>query len=243
MNMSNTVEGKGLRLGPYQVGARYPDVPEDEGRLHEAHHVETGEPALVLLPGTGDTWRTFSRWHTEVSHFTGPDALVLHPRPLAGAARPTFHELALGYIRIGAALALLDEREDVRAHFERGTRPARSRAKRWGLAGAGLALAAGLALLLCPRASAPPDTSQSPDIIFTDGLDLSFPAIAYPMPETPFPQQRRPPCLEGLEVEVRGGCWIPHARAAPCPSGAAEYQSKCYVPVRKPAPQPRSVEP
>jgi len=86
---------------------------------------------------------------------------------------------------------------------------------------------------------------DSPDNtpLFTDGQDLSTPAIAYPMPETPFKEQRKPPCAEGLEVEVRGGCWIRHERAAPCHPRSAEYQGRCYVPVKKPDPQPRSVQP
>lgn len=243
--MSDAEDGKGLRLGPYQVGARYPGLPDDEGRLHEAHHVETGEPALVLMPGTDDPWRTFSRWHTEVSNFTVPDALVIHPRRLAGMSRPSFHELALGYIRIGAALALLDEREDIRAHFARGPRRPRAPVRPWVLVGAGLALAAGLVLLLWPHPSRPPESrgflSDTP--IFMDGQEIAAPVIAYPLPETPFKEQRRPPCLEGTEVEIKGGCWMPHARTAPCPPGTAEHQGKCYVAVRKPDPKPTSVEP
>jgi hypothetical protein len=155
--------------------------------------------------------------------------------------------MTLGFIRLAGALAQLDGREDVRAHFARAPRPTSSRrkAKRWGLAGAGLALAAGLALLLWPRDTTHQETGNTSveAIFFSEGQDLSLPAIAYPMPETPFKEQRRPPCMPEAEVEIRGGCWTPHARTAPCPRSTAEYQGKCYVPVKKPDPQPRSVQP
>jgi hypothetical protein len=245
--MSDTSEWKGRRLGPYQVGDRYLEIPEDEGRLYEAHHVETGEPALVVMPGTGDDWRTSTPWSTQTTNFTEPDALIVHPKRSAGAKLPTFHEMALGFIRIAGTLAQLDVREDVRAHFTNKPRsfPSRHGAKRWGLAGAGVALAAVLALLLWPRATEHPETrnATAESILLTDGQDPSLPAIAYPMPETPFKEQRKPPCMPEAEVEIRGGCWSPHKRDAPCPRSTAEYQGKCYMPVKKPDPQPSSVQP
>jgi hypothetical protein len=245
--MSDASEWKGRRLGPYQIGERYPEIPEDEGRLYEAHHVETGEPALVVMPGTGDNWHTSTPWSTQTTRFTEPDALVVHPKRSNGAKLPTFHEMTLGFIRLAGALSQLDGREDIRAHFTRALRliSSRHKAKRWGLAGAGLALAAGLALLLWPRPTEQPKTGDTPaeSIFFSEGQDLSLPAIAYPMPETPFKEQRRPPCMPEAEVEIRGGCWTPHKRDAPCPRSTAEYQGKCYVPVKKPDPQPRSVQP
>ena len=245
--MSDTPEWKGRRLGSYLIGERYPDMPEDEGRLYEAHHVDTGEPALVMMPGTGDDWRTRSPWSAETTNHSEPNALVLHPKRVAGAKLPSFHEMTLGFIRLAGTLARIDEREDVRAHFERGPRLVRSRhrVRRWGLAGVGLALAAGLALLLWPLTSSQPQTrgpfQDAP--IFTNGQDVSAHVIAYPMPETPFKEQRKPPCMPETEVEVRGGCWIRHERPAPCPPGTAEYQGRCYVAVKKPDPQPRSVQP
>ncbi|WP_395855196.1 hypothetical protein [Cystobacter fuscus] len=245
--MSDTSEWKGRRLGPYQVGERYPGIPEDEGRLYEAHHVETGEPALVMMPGTGDDWRTSTSWSTQTTNFTEPDALVVHPKRSAGAKLPTFHEMTLGFIRLAGILAQLDGRKDVRDHFSRepGAASSRHKMQRWGLAGAGLTLAAGLALLLWPRPIEQPKTGDTPTeaIFFSDGQDISIPAIAYPMPETPFKEQRKPPCMPEAEVEIRGGCWTPHKRDAPCPRSTAEYQGRCYVPVKKPDPQPRSVQP
>ncbi|ATB36754.1 hypothetical protein CYFUS_002169 [Cystobacter fuscus] len=246
--MSDTSDWKGRRLGPYQVGDRYPEIPEDEGRLYEAHHVETGEPALVMMPGTGDDWRTSAPWSAQTTSFTGPDALVVHPKRSAGAKLPTFHEMTLGFIRLAGILAQLDGREDVRAHFAREPRSTSSRrkAQRWGLAGAGLALAVGLALLLWPRGTPHLRTGNTSveSIFFSDDQDtLAFPAIAYPMPETAFKEQRKPPCIPEAQVEIRGGCWNELAKTAPCPRSTAEYQGRCYVPVKKPDPQPSSVQP
>jgi hypothetical protein len=243
--MSDTPEWTGRRLGAYQLGERFPDIPEDEGRLYAAHHVDTGEPALVLMPGSGDDWRTSVPWCAETTRLTDPDALVLHPKRADGAKPPRFHGLTLGFIRLAGSLAQLDERADVRAHFMRGPRPLRSRhrAMRWGLAG--VALAVGLALLLWPRTSTPPEMRASPDDTptFMNGQKLSSPTIAYPMPEKPFKQQRKPPCMPETEVEIRGGCWMRHHRDAPCPPGTAEYQGGCYVAVKKPDPEPTSIQP
>lgn len=243
--MSDTMEWKGRRLGAYVVGERFADIPEDEGRLYAAHHVETGEPALVLMPGPGGEWPLSTPWSAETTVFREPEALVFHPRSEEGSPRPRFHALTLGTIHLAGALARLEDREDVRAHFMSKARPVHGqhRAARWGLAG--VALAAGLALLLWPRPSTPPKrdsaTDDTPILVSRPGI--SWPAIAYPMPEKPLKEQARPPCVPETEVELRGGCWMPHRSDAPCPKGTAEYQGRCYVAVKKSDPEPSSVQP
>lgn len=243
--MSDTPEWKERRLGSYLLGNRFPDLPEDQGRLYSAHHVDTGEPALVVMPGSSDDWSSSTSWCAQAMRFTDPDALVLHPKRTVGARPPRFHELTLGFIHLAGALAQLDEREDVRTHFLCAPRPIRSRhrATCWGVTS--VALAVGFVLLLWPRTPTPPqmrDTSEdSPVLVSRPGL--SSPAIAYPMPEKPLKDQAKPPCMPETEVELRGGCWMPHRRDAPCPPGTAEYQGKCYVAVKKPDPEPRSIQP
>ncbi|HEX8537822.1 MAG TPA: protein kinase, partial [Cystobacter sp.] len=69
------------------------------------------------------------------------------------------------------------------------------------------------------------------------------PGIGYPLPSTPFKGQQKPPCLEGTTVEINGGCWVTLEQRAPCPRSTAEYQGKCYMPVRNPPPEPRSLQP
>jgi len=249
--MSDNSDWKGRRIGPYEVGERYLDVPEDEGRLYEARHTETGEPALVVMPGTGEAWRTHTPWSTQTTSFTDPECLVFHPEQATQTKTPTIHELTLGHMRVAGALASLDDRPDAQAHFTREARPsARHQWMRWGAACAGAAVAVGFALMLWPRA--PEQTSREVDewvqaahkepMHFTGRQD-ALPIIGYAMPEKPFKEQATPPCIPVTEVEIRGGCWTPHRLDAPCPPGAAEYQGRCYIPVKKKDPEPRSVEP
>lgn len=243
--MSDNSEWKGGRVGPYELGRRFKDIPEDEGYLYEARHVETGEPALALMPASGDDWRLRVPWEVLTTNFIYPGVLIVHPKRREKNAAPPFHELALGYMRIAGTLASLDEREDVRAHCSHETRTPRVQrhAVRWGRVGAGMALAAALALLLWPRSPEHLET-RTPPIDFprlSDGEDLIPGVIAYPMPDKPFNEQAKPPCKPELEVEIRGGCWLPHVKTAPCPPGSAEYQGKCYVAVKKSERPPSSV--
>ena len=244
--MSDKAEWKGGRIGPYEIGKRYPGITEDEGRLYEARHVGTGEPALAVMPGTEEEWRTSQPWDVRTTHSTRPEALLIHPRRRPGQRAPGLHELALGYIRAAAALSLLDARDDAQDLFSRGSTPPRSRspALRWGLACASVALSLVLVFLLWPRE---PESGSLTVVlepfVFAKALDPALNTIAYPMPEVPFKGQSKPPCTEGRDVEVRGGCWIRLETKAPCPKGSAELDGRCYVPVQKPDPIPTSVKP
>ncbi|WP_269770184.1 hypothetical protein [Cystobacter fuscus] len=44
-------------------------------------------------------------------------------------------------------------------------------------------------------------------------------------------------------MEIRSACWYQGKQDAPCPKGTAEYEGKCYMPVRANQPEPRSLEP
>ena len=252
--MSDEREWKGQRIGPYQLGARYPDVPEDECRLHEAHHLETGEPALAVIPASGEDWRLPTPWSLRTTNFPDPGVLVVDVESSSHSPGPTPHELTLGAIRVSDALASLDARGDDQVRFARKS-SVRARHGRacWGFAGVGLVLVAGLALMLqrgsseLSQARLPHDEEIPwlPDepTSFINGKSGDFPAIAYPMPQKLFKGQRRAPCLEGTEVEIRGGCWVQHTKNAPCPRGTAEYEGKCYVPVKVEDPEPNAIQP
>ncbi|MET0403226.1 MAG: hypothetical protein ABW123_12520 [Cystobacter sp.] len=74
--------------------------------------------------------------------------------------------------------------------------------------------------------------------------DLALGPLAYPMPKKPWTKQAVAPCqTDNGEVEINKGCWIELAKKPPCFSNNAEYQGKCYMPVRKPEPVPQSVHP
>ncbi|WP_395856775.1 hypothetical protein [Cystobacter fuscus] len=253
--MSDTREWKGQRIGPYRIGERYREVPEDECQLHEAHHVETGAPALAMIPPGGEDWRLPTPWSLRTTNFPDAGVLIVDAEPGADAPVPTTHELALGAIRTAGALASLDASGETPARFARKSPPARARHQGLcqALAGVGLVFAAGVVLMLWPDTPGPTPAHLAHDgglpflpeepIAFGNARPSSIPiAIGYPMPEKPFKQQATPPCIPVTEVEIRGGCWIPHAQSAPCPRSTAEYQGKCYIPSRKEEPQPRSVE-
>ncbi|WNG21267.1 hypothetical protein [Cystobacter fuscus] len=241
--MGRTPGKKGDRIGPYRLGRRYRGTDPGEGAIHEAHHVETGAPALVVLPGENEDGRPRSAWSVRAEGSIHPPYQAVHVEQTP-QGRASLHDLTLLLIRLAGATAHIENRKDARAHFTRVRFYVRLRRQvlRWGLAGAA---AAGVALALRPHAPEPMETRAAIDepIAFTNRPGTTPPFIGYPMPEAPFKEQARPPCIPDAEVEIRGGCWTPHARTAPCPRSTAEYQGKCYVPVKKPEPTPNSLQP
>jgi serine/threonine protein kinase len=53
--------------------------------------------------------------------------------------------------------------------------------------------------------------------------------LALPMPKSPFPNQRKPPCDTSAEVSVLGACWAVLAKKPPCGGSGYEYDGKCVV--------------
>ncbi|EPX61158.1 hypothetical protein D187_000941 [Cystobacter fuscus DSM 2262] len=242
--MSGTPGKKGDRIGPYRLGKRYRGTDPDEGSIHEAHHVETGAPVLVVLPGTSEDGGPRSAWSVRAEGSIHPPYQAVHVEQ-SPQGRASLHDLTLLLIRLAGATAHIEKRKDAHDHFNRVPSRLRRQVLRWGLAGAAAATVAGLALVLWPHALEETRTrtvNENP-VVFSDGQDLAFPIASYPMPEKPFKEQRKPPCFEETEVEIRGGCWIEHTKRAPCPRSTAEYQGKCYIPVRKPDPPPTSLQP
>ncbi|HEX8818875.1 MAG TPA: hypothetical protein VF794_03045, partial [Archangium sp.] len=90
----------------------------------------------------------------------------------------------------------------------------------------------------------PMDTELPPKGISFGGIaDGGPPVLAYPFPRKPYKGQKRPPCTPRMEVEINGGCWVPHELKAPCPEELHEYQGKCYTVAVPPLPQlPQSLE-
>jgi hypothetical protein len=62
-----------------------------------------------------------------------------------------------------------------------------------------------------------------------------------PLPKEPFKGQKRPPCTRYTEVELVGGCWMPHKLKAPCPEDLFEHQGECYAPSFSAKPPPSSL--
>ncbi len=83
--------------------------------------------------------------------------------------------------------------------------------------------------------------SPSMDRFLADTIPEESFALARPLPKEPYKGQKRPPCTRYAEVELVGGCWMPHELKAPCPDSLHEHQGKCYVPAYSAKPPPSSL--
>ncbi|HEX5751179.1 MAG TPA: hypothetical protein VFZ09_33455 [Archangium sp.] len=110
---------------------------------------------------------------------------------------------------------------------------------------------AGSAVLLWPRppepsaakhASTVAETALSEPLLFLDQGNETPVVIGYPLPEAPFPGQRKPPC-EPPSEELHGHCWVRIAHALPCPRGTGVHEGGCYLPVSDNRPAPRQLLP
>jgi len=253
--MGDTPSGRNDRLGQYHLGHRSWYLGRHLGHLHAAHNLQTGAFGVVLTPDKASAWPPRTAWTARVTSTVAPPSLSLEVEPAPDARPPSLLELTLAFDQLVGTLGNLrsqQDRDDVQAHLDRKPRGSwRGRLlSRGPRLLAGVAMGAGLALLaLWPRA---PEPQQAPDVAelepdepvaFINRQEPPFPFIGYPMPQTPFKEQQKPPCLEGTEVEIRGGCWVALEKRAPCPRSTAEFEGKCYMPVRKKDPLPSTLQP
>ncbi len=241
-------------LGPYHVKLRYRAIGGGLGRLYEARNTETGNPALVLVPGPKGDLRAEEDWQVRATANVSPPylALEMERAPVNGQPR----QLTWMLERWAVAMMRIDTRPEVRAHLTGGAKAPRPRpAGRLGSPGGalGLAVLLALAVVLWPRATVHrPQEAHSQEVHPTvEDLVLSRssgePATGiegFPMPDKPVAGQKRPPCdAMRAEVEIRGGCWMEIAKHPPCPKGVAEYQGKCYIGVGAAIRPPTSIGP
>ncbi|MDC0711320.1 serine/threonine-protein kinase [Stigmatella sp. ncwal1] len=77
------------------------------------------------------------------------------------------------------------------------------------------------------------DSAATAPVAFAAPMEASRlrPGLGLPIPEMPFPGQRKPPCYRSGEAEIRGGCWYELARVrSPCKEDAYDWKGACYVP-------------
>lgn len=252
--MSDTSRRSNHTLGPYRLGKRLWKTDPELGRIYEAYNLETGAPALVLKPPRLNAWRLRQRWTVRAVGGSSPSFLALELENLAPGA--LLHELTRMFIRLAGMLAHVEEREETRALFSpRAPAPvAVPRRRRWlrgslATLGAGALVVGAVMLWMRPPASTGGlrHTGVAESVLNEQQAwavqRSAVPTIGYPLPTTPLEGQQRPPCQQGTEVEVNGGCWIQAKQDAPCAKGLAEHEGKCYVPVRGPPPEPRSFTP
>ena len=255
--MGDTPSGRNDRLGLYHLGHRSWYLGRHLGHLHAAHNLQTGAFGVVLTPDKASAWPPRTAWTARVTSAVAPPSLSLEVEPAPDARPPSLLELTLAFDQLVGTLGNLrsqQDRDDVQAHLDRKPRGSwRGRLLSRGprlLAGA---VVAGLGLLaLWPRAPEFPETQQAPEVAeaaldepvaFINLQEPPFPFIGYPMPEKPFKEQEKPPCLKETTVEIRGGCWVQLKADAPCPKSTAEFEGKCYMPVRKKDPLPSTLQP
>jgi hypothetical protein len=69
---------------------------------------------------------------------------------------------------------------------------------------------------------------------------LPHTAVGLPMPKTPFPGQKKPPCDPEYELAALGACWAIFEKKPPCGDGGYEYAGKCVRASYDSAHQPTS---
>ena len=250
--MSDRGDRTGERLGPYHLDRRYEDLDQPGGQLYAAHHVETGRPALVLVPEPGERWAPRSDWSARVTAQSDPPFIVTQldrpPPPEADALT----DVDLAFIRMAGGIASVEDREDAHADFTRPPPPGWNREAGFshGRHVKTGALVAGVLVLgavaLWSRLPGPSrqevDTFETAHAGPSAWIDQTAAASVrgYPMPKAAYPEQAKPPCPSGYE-DIRGGCWGQLKKDAPCVDEAAEYEGKCYLPLREKKPVPRSL--
>lgn len=258
--MSDTPEWDGGPLGPYRVGKRYRSTGLGLGRLFQAHHLETGAPAVVLMPGRPGDWRPLGGWTVRVTSQSVPPFLALEVEQAPGNVAGALQELTMLLQRLSTAMARLEDRPDANAHLtlpvqpqapEPKPPPPRRRGLLLGAWAFAMASLAGAAVLLGSPPPEPAGEKHAPALAgaaivepfsFADLQDDSPPVIGYPMPDAPIKGQRKAPCPHP-SVEIRGGCWVPLEYKPPCPISTAEHEGKCYMPVSEKKPEPRALLP
>ncbi|HEX8440445.1 hypothetical protein [Archangium sp.] len=241
-------------VGPLRIGRRSKHAAAELGHIHQARNVETGAPALVMMPGPRPTWAPKKSWRVRASFQATPPfiSLEVEQAPASGSLK----ELATLLTLLLAALDAVGDNARMRAHLTREPmgrwlRPLPLKAL----------VAVGLAVLVLGgsfwllgtgnRELAPSTPTPStpgfgeladagrPSPVLVDGAPRSPTGIAYPLPDKPFSDQARPPCRTRRdEVAINGGCWMALERRPPCHEDQAEYQGKCYVPVGLRGPRP-----
>jgi hypothetical protein len=242
--MADEKDGKDGRLGPFLLGRRCEEVGPELGRLYESRNLETGQPALTLVPGDRVEWNPGGSWVLRLSCQSKPASVSMEVERAPASAPVT--RMADILVLMTAAVERVEDSASVQAHFIRGApRPMTPWLPR---AIAGLAvLSLGLGLWLHftrtpePREPLPPSMTsrgvltprpEAPSVIDTESAPP--PGLAYPLPQEPFSNQAKAPCkTQKLEIEINGGCWVELAQLPPCAEDRAEHQGKCYLPVSK----------
>jgi hypothetical protein len=258
--MADEKSGKGGGPRPFELGRCY-EVDARLGRLHEARNVATGTPALTLIPGDDVEWQPGGPCRMSLVYEPERDSVTVDVEQAPASVRTS--DLTNLLVLMSAAFKRVEDDDEVGAHLAsgpvRGVGPEGACVRRvwpsmsW-LTAAGVAvLVAGLGVWFfsthASKVPAPDDfgivvgNHPQREMDFVD-RSKSPAAVAYPLPSKPVPKQAVAPCeTDNGEVEINKGCWVTLEKKPPCGPRQAEYQGKCYLPVRKEDPLPQSVKP
>ncbi|MFL5352311.1 hypothetical protein [Archangium sp.] len=244
-------------LGPFKLVKRYthrrlvPGIPE-VGRVYEARHVLTENPALVVIPGERAPVEPLEEWRVRLRAQAFPPYFSLEVEQAPESGR--LYQLRGMLELLGSAIAGLvyQDEDEARAHLTSrpmGFLEAIRRDRRFRLAVIGyvVLVVCGVSVHLffrfhvAERAGDIPDVgneklvheaAESSASVLANEAAVDPGPIAYPLPQKPFSNQAKAPCVpnEG-EVEINGGCWIALEKRPPCHDKQAEYRGKCYLPV------------
>ncbi|WNG54308.1 hypothetical protein F0U59_05580 [Archangium gephyra] len=113
---------------PYRVLKRYRAIGGGLGRLYEARNNETGNPALVLMPGPKGDLRAEEDWQVRATANVTPPYLALEVE--RAPANGQLRQLTWMLERWAVTLMRIDTRPEARAHLTAGPQkpsPPRSR--------------------------------------------------------------------------------------------------------------------
>ncbi|OJH40387.1 hypothetical protein [Cystobacter ferrugineus] len=238
------------RLGPYVIQEQVQQSHDSQVELYLATHETSGATALVRkhsseeVAAAGKDWRVlFGSWAAR-----GYSAMEVERTDWARALDRQSAESLL--------LTLEGVLEEVRRMARAVADPHEPRLQ-WSLGRGVAATVCALLLAWVASVSQPPSTPPAPmsdeapteaevptpfiDRVLADTTPEEPFVLARPLPKEPYKGQKRPPCARYSEVELVGGCWMPHELKAPCPDSLHEYQGKCYVPSFSAKPPPSSL--
>ena len=240
------------RVGPYLIQEQVQQSGDSQEALYLATNETSGATALVRKHAAGEGRAGRKDWRVLLGSWAsrGYSAMEVEHTDWARAQdRQTAESLLL---------TLEGVREEVRRMVRAVAYPHEPRLRwrlGWGVASAvtGCALLLALVRLVLmsqlPSALPAPLSHEVPTAVETSDYDAWLsdttpegqPVLARPLPKEPFKGQKRPPCTRYTEVELVGGCWMPHELKAPCPETLFEYQGKCYAPSFSAKPPPSSL--
>lgn len=245
------------QLGPYQLHEQMTQSEDGGGQLFRATHGTTGATALVLKPPeTPGEAGAETDWQVRYASSGTPRFVSMEVERSPWSFSPHKHSAEeLVFLFEGLQRGV----KQMARHVPGAEEPRGRRALGLGLAFAGAALMGALLFALVPSLL----SLREPEVQAAQGLDgdeSSTDAMEVPLvkslrsmvpgdslmltravPKQPYKGQAKPPCLPKVEVELQGGCWVPHKLKAPCPPELHEHQGECYTPSYPAQPPPQSV--